>query len=92
MGEFHFHTYHHQGNKCWCGSFIGGQTTWNQTKCNSPCGGNKQEMCGGKERINVFEPVIVPFTSSKTAIATSSATTITTSKQSSGAVKNRGIF
>ncbi|EHK50795.1 hypothetical protein TRIATDRAFT_288666 [Trichoderma atroviride IMI 206040] len=38
------------------------------TECNSPCSGNKQEICGSKGRINVFEP------------------------QSSGAVKNQGIF
>ncbi|UKZ68125.1 uncharacterized protein TrAtP1_009161 [Trichoderma atroviride] len=96
-----------QGNQRWCGSFVGGQTTWNQTECNSPCSGNKQEICGSKGRINVFEPVtttakskttvaasskIATITSSKTTTVTSSTTTITTFKQSSGAVKNQGIF
>ncbi|KAI1110525.1 hypothetical protein F5Y14DRAFT_454957 [Nemania sp. NC0429] len=45
------------GNQCWCGSFVGGQTTRNQTECNTPCSGNAQAKCGGQGRINVFEPV-----------------------------------
>ncbi|KAI0968068.1 hypothetical protein F4678DRAFT_444455 [Xylaria arbuscula] len=46
-----------QGNQCWCGSFVGGQTSRNQTDCNVPCAGNKAVVCGGKDRIGVFEPV-----------------------------------
>lgn len=46
-----------QGNQCWCGSFVGGQTARNQSDCNIPCTGNKAVICGGKDRIGVFEPV-----------------------------------
>ncbi|KAL7783617.1 hypothetical protein V8C37DRAFT_396918 [Trichoderma ceciliae] len=69
-----------QGNQCWCGSFVGGQTTWNETECNSPCSGNKQEICGGKDRINVFEPVTTTANSKSTTTAGSKTTTITSSK------------
>ncbi|KAI1305419.1 hypothetical protein F5Y03DRAFT_384428 [Xylaria venustula] len=45
------------GNQCWCGSFVGGQTSRKQADCNVPCAGNKAVTCGGKDRIGVFEPV-----------------------------------
>ncbi|CAM1508948.1 Fc.00g026870.m01.CDS01 [Cosmosporella sp. VM-42] len=84
------------GNQCWCGSFVGGQTSNKQTECNTPCSGNSKEICGGKGRINVFEPVTTTTrpkttaTSSKTTTATTKA--VTTSKQSSGAAKNHVLF
>lgn len=45
------------GNECWCSSFIDGQLAENATaECNSPCSGDKSAICGGVNRLNVFEP------------------------------------
>ncbi|KAI1177576.1 hypothetical protein F4777DRAFT_541493 [Nemania sp. FL0916] len=68
-----------QGNQCWCGSFVGGQTSRNQTDCNSPCTGNAQAKCGGKARINVWEPVTTkaPVTTTTTATTKPPVTTKT---------------
>ncbi|KAJ8130535.1 hypothetical protein O1611_g3097 [Lasiodiplodia mahajangana] len=84
-----------QGNQCWCGSFVGGQTARNETDCNIPCTGDKTVICGGKNRINVFEPVTTKGTSTTTSKTTSTkqttsaskTTSILTSTQSSGATK-----
>ncbi|KAF7552994.1 hypothetical protein G7Z17_g3940 [Cylindrodendrum hubeiense] len=78
-----------QGNQCWCGSFVDGQKSKNQTDCNTPCTGNAKEMCGGKNLINVFKPVagksaVTITTKSSTTVAAKSAVTTTT--KSSGAV------
>lgn len=94
-----------QGNQCWCGSFVGGQTSKNQSDCNTPCSGNAKEMCGGKERINVFQPVTTTVKPATTTLKGSATTTekssvssttkgsvSTTTTRASGAVKNRGIF
>ncbi|KAK2780797.1 hypothetical protein FQN52_002058 [Onygenales sp. PD_12] len=45
------------GDECWCSGFIDGDRAKNQTDCNLPCGGDKDEICGGEKRINIFEPV-----------------------------------
>ncbi|KAI0803707.1 hypothetical protein GGR55DRAFT_384302 [Xylaria sp. FL0064] len=85
-----------QGNQCWCGSFVGGQTARNETDCNSPCTGNKAAICGGKNRIDVFEPVTTKGTSSTTSKTTSTTkkststtktTALVTSTKTSGATK-----
>jgi hypothetical protein len=46
-----------EGNECWCSSFIGGESTRNESDCNIPCTGDEDEICGGKDRLSVFEPV-----------------------------------
>lgn len=60
-----------EGNQCWCGSFVAGETSRNQTDCNLPCSGNKTEICGGKGRLNVFAPVITGSPSSTTTSSVS---------------------
>ncbi|KAI9148914.1 WSC domain-containing protein [Paramyrothecium foliicola] len=46
------------GNECWCSSFIGGELAKNATlECNNPCTGDLKTVCGGKDRLNIFEPV-----------------------------------
>ncbi|GAP90721.2 putative WSC domain protein [Rosellinia necatrix] len=57
------------GNQCWCGSFVGGEGDWDDTKCNTPCTGDKAAVCGGKDRIQVFEPVAGPRTTTTTSPA-----------------------
>ncbi|KAI0508951.1 hypothetical protein F5B22DRAFT_618695 [Xylaria bambusicola] len=84
-----------QGNQCWCGSFVGGQTARNSTDCNTPCAGDKAAICGGKNRINVFEPVTTkgdPITTSKTTstrktTSSTKTTSVLTSTKTSGATK-----
>ena len=48
-----------EGNECWCSSFIGGESTRNESDCNIPCTGDEDEICGGQDRLSVFEPVEV---------------------------------
>ncbi|KAF2730198.1 hypothetical protein EJ04DRAFT_389929, partial [Polyplosphaeria fusca] len=44
-----------KGNQCWCGSYVGGEWASNQTRCDSPCTGDKNTFCGGNGFVNVFE-------------------------------------
>ena len=66
-----------QGDQCWCGSFVGGQTSPDQTECDMPCSGDKEQICGGKERINVFEPITRRGSAGPTATATSDVVSTT---------------
>lgn len=43
------------GNQCWCSNYIHGDHAKNQSDCNLPCTGDKATICGGKDRINVFD-------------------------------------
>ncbi|KAK8146891.1 hypothetical protein G3M48_002466 [Beauveria asiatica] len=43
------------GNQCWCSNYVIGDHATNQTDCNLPCSGDKATICGGKDRINVFD-------------------------------------
>ncbi|KAL6803002.1 hypothetical protein GGI42DRAFT_359895 [Trichoderma sp. SZMC 28013] len=70
-----------EGNQCWCGSFVAGETSRNQTDCNLPCSGDKTQICGGKGRINVFAPVTTGQPSC--SITNSASTTSITAKSSS---------
>lgn len=88
-----------QGNQCWCSTFVGGESTRNESKCDMPCSGNKDEMCGGKDYFNVFEPVtktwgrLVSTKETETSQAeTTQATTIAQSMTDSGAVRYRAVF
>lgn len=79
------------GNQCWCSSFIGGESASDQGKCNRPCSGNKNQICGGDKYINVFEPVTTKATSSASSATTSfSKTTTRTSSSATGTVTNSG--
>ncbi|KFA67580.1 hypothetical protein S40285_08345 [Stachybotrys chlorohalonatus IBT 40285] len=74
-----------EGNQCWCSSFIGGESANDQTLCDIPCSGNEEEICGGEEQINVFEPVTT-FRSSSTTTTRTSSSAITT-QTDSGAMR-----
>lgn len=80
-----------EGNQCWCGSFVGGQTSRNQTDCSLPCSGDKNEKCGGKDRVNVFEPVTNsgsdgPLTTATTTATTTASMATSTAKDGQGSV------
>ncbi|KAF2966464.1 hypothetical protein GQX73_g7084 [Xylaria multiplex] len=86
-----------QGDQCWCGSFVGGQTARNEADCNIPCSGDKAAICGGTNRINVFEPVTTQVTTTSVSTSTrttetteSTTTAIHTTTLTSGARKGRG--
>ncbi|RFU78379.1 cfem domain-containing [Trichoderma arundinaceum] len=76
-----------EGNQCWCGSFVAGQTSRNQTDCNLPCSGNKTETCGGKGRLNVFAPVTTLSPSSSTSTSTTASATKSSSTSSTASPK-----
>lgn len=44
-----------EGNQCWCSDYVSGYWTVDQTNCNIPCTGDKNEFCGGKGVIDAFE-------------------------------------
>jgi hypothetical protein len=77
-----------EGNQCWCGSYVGGEWTKNQTDCDAPCTGNKAEMCGGKGVLNVFEAL----QNSAPAITTTTSMSIKTADATNGAMNNRALF
>jgi hypothetical protein len=80
-----------EGNQCWCGSYVGGEWTKNQTDCNAPCAGNKAEMCGGKGVLNVFEALqnAAPAVTTTTSMSIMS---VKTADATNGAMKNRALF
>ncbi|KAK3338131.1 hypothetical protein B0H65DRAFT_477881 [Neurospora tetraspora] len=89
-----------EGNQCWCGSYVGGEWTSNQTDCNVPCTGDKNSFCGGKGLLNIFEALAneAPPTFDTTSSSSSSSSSTTTSGTvsgatfSSGAMKNMALF
>ncbi|KAL7785629.1 hypothetical protein V8C37DRAFT_393655 [Trichoderma ceciliae] len=79
------------GNQCWCSSFIGGESTGDQDKCDKLCSGDKDEICGGEKHMNVFEPVTTKASSSASSITTShSKTTTQASSSATGTVTDSG--
>ncbi|KAF2003789.1 hypothetical protein P154DRAFT_519990 [Amniculicola lignicola CBS 123094] len=44
-----------KGNQCWCGTYVGGEWSRNQTDCNTPCTGDKNSFCGGSGFLNVYQ-------------------------------------
>ncbi|KAL3470358.1 WSC domain-containing protein [Aspergillus californicus] len=92
------------GSECWCSSFVGGEHARNSSDCNMPCGGNQDEICGGAESINVFEPVEGddgPVYTTSTATVTTSVTlsagsqtggVVDDSTSTSGASRNFALF
>ncbi|ERF72227.1 hypothetical protein EPUS_02114 [Endocarpon pusillum Z07020] len=41
--------------ECFCGTDLGPGSTYNQTGCSMPCGGDKTQTCGGPNRLDVYE-------------------------------------
>ncbi|KAE9374286.1 WSC-domain-containing protein [Stipitochalara longipes BDJ] len=42
-----------KGTECWCGNIF--KTGSPSHACNSPCSGDSSQMCGGNNRINLYE-------------------------------------
>ncbi|KAF3484079.1 WSC domain protein [Arthroderma uncinatum] len=73
------------GNECWCSSYFKGKKASDKKECNLPCTGKADEICGGKDRINVFElqyPAPEDPESTKTSSTTSRTQTTTLSTTS----------
>lgn len=43
------------GQFCWCSSSIAGEWASDQKECNMPCSGDGKVLCGGKDRVFVYE-------------------------------------
>ncbi|OTB01631.1 hypothetical protein M426DRAFT_25397 [Hypoxylon sp. CI-4A] len=93
-----------EGNQCWCSSYVAGGWASNQTGCNTPCTGDIDMFCGGKELFSVFKaeqnemPTTVTTTTTGTSSTSTSTSTSTTTgstvgkTQSSGAMRNPAMF
>ena len=77
------------GNQCWCSSFIGGESASDQDKCDVPCSGNKEEICGGEDHINVFEPITTEAPGSLSGMPTQTSSSAIKTETDSGAARNR---
>ncbi|KAF2998802.1 hypothetical protein E8E13_001029 [Curvularia kusanoi] len=82
------------GNQCWCGNYIGGEWTKNQTECNIPCTGDKAVFCGGKGLVNIFEAQkpasSVLVTSTPVVSTTTTATRVAVDTKATSSVKTGG--
>lgn len=66
--------------ECYCGSVLqAGSVPANATDCDMDCTGNRWELCGGPNRLNIFSKLLAANTTASHA-ATSSATSLTISK------------
>jgi hypothetical protein len=51
------------GGECYCGAMLqNGSTKAPETDCNMPCSGNSSEICGGSQRLNLYEAKILEST------------------------------
>ncbi|KAL2813513.1 hypothetical protein BJX63DRAFT_393972 [Aspergillus granulosus] len=73
------------GNECWCSPFVGGEHARNQTDCNIPCSGANDEICGGKDTVNVFEPVEDAGDEDGPVTSSTTSTDVTTTPTPTGA-------
>ncbi|KAH6722002.1 WSC domain-containing protein [Leptodontidium sp. MPI-SDFR-AT-0119] len=67
--------------ECWGANVLSGLPANDspQSLCNLPCKGNASEICGGSERINVFQISTIPiFSSTSTVISSTTKPTSTT--------------
>ncbi|KAI1381716.1 putative glyoxal oxidase [Hypoxylon crocopeplum] len=66
------------GGECYCGNTIGNGAVPAEDGCDMACNGNKSEVCGGSNRLNVYDfnmRYTIPTSASASSIvATSSAT------------------
>ncbi|OAF57262.1 hypothetical protein VC83_04669 [Pseudogymnoascus destructans] len=63
------------GVECYCGNVLTVAAAEAEADCAMACAGNADELCGGPNRINVFENTATSATSPATTSATSPATT-----------------
>ncbi len=79
------------GNQCWCSSSIAGEWASDQKECNMPCSGDGKVICGGKERVFVYEAQYSdPSHPGTTTTGTASSTTTTTTTPTSSQKGNTG--
>lgn len=64
------------GDQCWCSPYIAGEWAKDEKECNAPCKGDGKVLCGGKQRVFVYE---AEYGSGKPVTTTGSATTSTQS-------------
>ncbi|KAH5773095.1 hypothetical protein HBI88_117870 [Parastagonospora nodorum] len=88
-----------EGNQCWCSNYVAGEWAKNSSDCNLPCSGNKAEVCGGKQVVNVFEALentlsVIASSSSASTTFKSAATSarIQAAATSNGAMRNKALF
>jgi len=43
------------GRECYCGDTLAGGTLAPASECNKPCTGNGEQLCGGKNRVDVYQ-------------------------------------
>ena len=45
------------GNQCWCGDEIRSSQTY---ACSTPCSGDSSQKCGGIDRMNIYQSMLIP--------------------------------
>ncbi|KAJ4155308.1 hypothetical protein LMH87_000562 [Akanthomyces muscarius] len=78
------------GNQCWCSSSIAGEWASDQNECNMPCAGDGKVICGGKERVFVYEAQYADPSRPITTTGTISSTTTTTVATPASSKKSTG--
>ncbi|KAI1344989.1 putative glyoxal oxidase [Xylariaceae sp. FL0016] len=66
------------GGECYCGDTIGFNATTAPDGCDMKCNGNSSEVCGGSNRINIYDfnmEYIITTTTSMTSTATPTSST-----------------
>ena len=77
------------GDQCWCSTRINGELAKDQSECKVPCTGDEKEICGGEERLNIFQAEENKGVTSSASISTTSdasATDIGTSATGKSAI------
>ncbi|KAJ3495621.1 hypothetical protein NLG97_g3259 [Lecanicillium saksenae] len=73
-------------NQCWCSSSIAGEWASDQKECNLPCVGDGKVLCGGKDRVFIYEAQYGdPSRPTTTTTTTSSSAAPTSSKKPNAA-------
>ena len=65
------------GNTCYCDNSFGPYTIPTSTQCTTPCSGNQNEMCGGRNALNAYSITQCPGSTSPSWWVTDSRTSTT---------------
>ncbi|KAJ2978900.1 hypothetical protein NQ176_g3563 [Zarea fungicola] len=78
------------GNQCWCGSYVARDRANDPKDCNTPCTGDTNLICGGKDFLNVFQasshelrPISSSSSTTASTVTTAASTTTTVAADSS---------
>lgn len=71
------------GQQCWCGDVIANGAVKATEGCTMVCAGDKMTLCGGGNRLNVFESAATPSSSSSSSTATSTTPSVAAASSSS---------